>query len=316
MVRDAVGLNRPGRVRIALPAAFVRSTLDREGPRAEPWLHALPDRVTALCRRWGLLPDGPVMHGYVGVVIPVRRGEEALALKVSWIDRSSEHEALALQAWNGAGAVRLLDADPHEGALLLERLDSTRTLLDLPLPEALEVAGALLRRLAIPSPPGVRTVAQEVEELRHDLPSRWEATGRPFPRPTLDRVLELADPAEAGLGLLVNQDLHYENVLAGEREPWLVIDPKPLAGPPEFGVAPLLWNRFAELGGADGVDARLRHLVRAAELDPDQAWRWSTVRIADAWIWSLEEGMEDDAARFARLLEWLLAVRSDADAGR
>jgi hypothetical protein len=30
--------------------------------------------------------------------------------------------------------------------------------------------------------------------------------------------------------VLLNQDLHFGNVLAAEREPWLVIDPKPLAG--------------------------------------------------------------------------------------
>ncbi|MGW4483521.1 aminoglycoside phosphotransferase family protein [Amycolatopsis sp. NPDC004368] len=44
----------------------------------------------------------------------------------------------------------------------------------------------------------------------------------------------------------VNEDLHYENVLAGQREPWLVIDPKPIAGDLEYGVFSLLWNRFDE----------------------------------------------------------------------
>ena len=32
-----------------------------------------------------------------------------------------------------------------------------------------------------------------------------------------------------GEQVLVNQDLHGDNVLAAQREPWLLIDPKPLA---------------------------------------------------------------------------------------
>ena len=38
-------------------------------------------------------------------------------------------------------------------------------------------------------------------------------------------------------------------MLAGDREPWLVIDPKPMSGDPHYEVAPMLWNRFEELAG-------------------------------------------------------------------
>ena len=46
--------------------------------------------------------------------------------------------------------------------------------------------------------------------------------------------------------MLVNQDLHADNILSATREPWLVIDPKPLAGEREFGVAAIV--RGGELG--------------------------------------------------------------------
>jgi streptomycin 6-kinase len=42
---------------------------------------------------------------------------------------------------------------------------------------------------------------------------------------------------------LLHWDLHYENVLAGEREPWLAIDPEPLAGDPGFDLWPALDSR-------------------------------------------------------------------------
>ena len=78
----------------------------------------------------------------------------------------------------------------------------------------------------------------------------------------------------------MNEDLHFQNVLAGTREPWLVIDPKPLAGDLEWGVIPLFWNRFTEstlderfalivasqrAGRREG--ARLDARTRRAELD-------------------------------------------------
>ncbi len=41
-------------------------------------------------------------------------------------------------------------------------------------------------------------------------------------------------PATATEERLLCTDLHAENVLAAEREPWLVIDPKPFVGDPTY----------------------------------------------------------------------------------
>ena len=67
--------------------------------------------------------------------------------------------------------------------------------------------------------------------------------------------------------MLVHQDLHGDNVLAAQREPWLVIDPKPLAGEREFAVAPIV--RSAELGHSKrDVLYRLDRLCRRARPRP------------------------------------------------
>src|SRR5690606_10428198 len=71
---------------------------------------------------------------------------------------------------------------------------------------------------------------------------------------------------------LLHWDLHYDNVLAGEREPWLAIDPKPLAGDPGFDLLPALDNRWDDVvAGGDVRRAVLRRfdlLVEALGLDP------------------------------------------------
>src|SRR3954449_8312960 len=143
---------------ITVPEAFATATVAREGDTGRAWIAALPELVETLCQRWGLTVDSAPMHGYLGVVVPVTRGDETCVLKVSWIDESNRDEAIALSAWDGQGAVRLYEADVSLGAMVLERLEFTRTLNEVEIAEALYIAGQLHRRLAIPDPGGLRSV--------------------------------------------------------------------------------------------------------------------------------------------------------------
>ncbi|HKN96773.1 MAG TPA: aminoglycoside phosphotransferase family protein, partial [Pseudonocardiaceae bacterium] len=87
----------------------------------------------------------------------------------------------------------------------------------------------------------------------------------------------------------------------GTREPWLVIDPKPLVGDPEFGVIPLLWNRYEESGGAQGIAARIARIVDAAGLDPEKARAWTLVRAVRNWLGALDDGGFPDAGMLAEI---------------
>ena len=99
----------------------------------------------------------------------------------------------------------------------------------------------------------------------------------------------MTDPASTGT--MIHGDLHYENVLAGDREPWLVIDPKPVSGDPHYEVAPMLWNRYDELAGdlRDGLRRRFHTLVDAAGLDEHRARDWVVVRMVHNALWALQD---------------------------
>lgn len=292
---------------ITVPDDFAAATVGREGEAGRRWIDGLPTLVQALCERWSLVVDGPVMHGYLGLVVPVRSSDELAVLKVSWIDESTADEAIALTAWAGRGAVRVFKADQSLGALVLERLDARRSLNDVAVAEAVRIAGRLLRRLAIPAPDGVRSLSTVANALARNLPERWERYGRPMPR----RVVEQACGAASELGpssgkLLVNYDLSYTDVLASTREPWLAVDPKVVAGDPEYGPAPLLWCRFDEIEAHAGLERCFRALCAAADLDLDLARRWTLVRCVDYWLWELSVGWKDDPARCASIINWLV----------
>jgi streptomycin 6-kinase len=190
--------------------------------------------------------------------------------------------------------------------MLLERLDSRRSLMDVDVEEALMVAGRLLRRLSVPAPEGVPQLQAMAEELSESFAERWEELGRPMPRELVERAGALArELGPSAGGLLVNYDLHYANVLAGERAPWLVVDPKVVAGDPEFGIAQLLWRRMEEMEGRGGLDRQLEIVTEAAGLDPQLARLWTLVRRVDDWLWGLSVGLTEDPKRCRKITDWL-----------
>jgi streptomycin 6-kinase len=275
---------------IELPAAF-RAYAARSESFAR-FLDELPRRVGELVDEWRLAPDGAPMHGFCSLVLPVRAPDGVSAvLKVALPEEESEHEHLALRHWHGRGAVRLLRADPRRSAMLLERLH-TRDLSDLWDLEACEVVAGLYAQLHVPAPPRLRPLTAYV--------ARWSAelAGLPRSAPVPRRLVEQAsslgrafagDPAS--VGTMIHGDLHYANVLAADREPWLAIDPKPMSGDPHYEVAPMLWNRWPELTGdvRGGVRRRFHAMVDAARLDEDRARDWVVVRMVHNAMWRLAD---------------------------
>ena len=301
-----------------LPDSFV--ALAANGPDWAAWLDRLPGLVRDLLEEWSLTPDGEATHGNTAVVVPVRTAEgEAAVLKVGWPHWEAEHEALALQTWGGRGAVRLLRADPKRFALLLERLHA-EDLSELWDVQACEIVGGFYQRLHVPAPPQLRTLSAQAARWASEL---GESERRlPVPPRMVEQARAIArDFAadEATDGKLIHTDLHFANVLRhsvleGDREEWLVIDPKPLSGDPHYELAPMLWNRFEEYAGRirDGVRDRFFALVDAAELDEDRARAWAVLRLVVNVKGELEDNQAPDKAGPDK--EWITAMISVAKA--
>lgn len=260
----------------------------RASEEGRAWLDALPGLFEGAVRRWSLRPGDPFPYAYASLAVPAALpdGTEAV-LKLAFPHREGEHEADALRRWAGSGAVRLLDDDPATGALLLERCRPGRPLAESA-DDALDVITGLLSRTWVPAGQPFRTLAAETEWWAGYLERRWAETGRAFPRLLLEAALEALRflPGTQGPLVLVNQDLHAGNVLSAEREPWLVIDPKPLVGEREFGVAPVVRDRALGAGRRD-VLGRLERLCSELALDGTRARAWA---LAQTVAWCFESG--------------------------
>jgi streptomycin 6-kinase len=210
------------------------------------------------------------------LVVPA--GDAVLKLNAP-ADEDAKHEPHALGFWSGDGAVRLFDRDDDRGALLLERCRPGTRLWDDRRDE-LGVVGDLLPRLwGEPSMPNeFRPLKAAVEGWAEKL----EAHPQRLERPLLEFVQDVYRTVDPSARFLANQDLHPANVLRAEREPWLVIDPKPLTGERELNGVGLLRNAVW-LGGTAGV----RHWIDALSdlgLNRDRLRGWGVAH-AVAWSW-------------------------------
>ena len=251
--------------------------------------------AAAVARDWDLRLGEPYPPGAAGFVVRAKLDDGTPAvLKLQHSHREDEQEADALERWDGDGAIRLLRRDDERHALLLERCESGTPLSEGDA-DPLAVLIGLLPRLWKDAT-GFRTLAEEAEW--------WLADGdlaRMPANPLRDAAVALLRelvPTQGEL-VLVHQDLHGDNVLAAQREPWLVIDPKPLAAEREFSVAPIV--RSFELGHSKRDTLyRFDRLCSELDLDRERARGWT---IAQTMAWSYDSAFH---TTHLETVEWLL----------
>jgi streptomycin 6-kinase len=167
--------------------------------------------------RWSLKLGEPYVQGAAGYTVRAETPDGTqVVLKLVHPHRESRHEADALDVWAGDGAVRLLDRDETGYALLLERCEPGSPLSQLGQDAALDVLIRLLPRLWIPAAEPFHTLADEAAWWYPQLPRTKLGDAA---REAIDALAHTQ-----GEQVLLHQDLHGDNVLAAQREPWLAID--------------------------------------------------------------------------------------------
>ncbi|MET9931619.1 MULTISPECIES: aminoglycoside phosphotransferase family protein [unclassified Streptomyces] len=291
---------------IHVPEELARSQAKYNGEAGRAFVAGLPRTAEEFLGRWGLRVTGPSMYGVASLVLPVERRADGApaALKMQLLDEESEGEPTGLRAWDGAGSVRLLDHDPATGTMLLERLDEARPLSSLAdAREAVRIAAGLLARLtAVPAPPGLRTLGGIAAGMLAEVPGAAARLGPEDAAVLRDCAAAVREVAGEPGDRLLHWDLHFGNVLAAGREPWLAIDPKPLAGDPGFDLLPALVDRF----DPDPDEVLWRFDVLAEVVgDRRRAVAWTLGRVLQNGLWDVEDGepsLDAEQVAVARIL--------------
>jgi streptomycin 6-kinase len=295
---------------VVVPTLLGTQITEWFGAAGEAWLEALPGKVAAVAERWNLRVhgDAPFPDGHVSWAAPALRrdGRGPAVLKIPYLDLENLHEAAALRDYAGEGAVLLYEHDAESGAMLLERLSPGTAVSDLPVEEAVDIACGILRRLRrIPPADHPYMLVESDTERWIERLDRAAREGHAFlPRELAERAARVARELIADdARMLVNSDPHLGNFLRAEREPWLMIDPKPLVGDPAFDAGFLLFDavrtdpsprRAADCAGriADGLG-----------VDLERVRGWGLVRAAENCLWETGEFAEA-CLTLAKSLAW------------
>ncbi|MFE3190249.1 aminoglycoside phosphotransferase family protein [Nocardia sp. NPDC059240] len=299
---------------ISLPPNVAESIAKYFGERGPVWLAALPGMVEERCRAWGLEIIGESFGGGThSWVAPVRRTDGSVAvLKVPVVDEENCGEATGLYCYGGEGAVRLFEYDAETGAMLLEWARPGTELLYQPgfpsLEGRAENVGKVelacrlysrLRREAVGVPDGFpelptaagmvagweRMFLEPEDEVAEVIP------GRLLER-AAERCAELAVPE--GPLLVVNRDTHLGNIVAAEREPWLLIDPKAYLGEAAFDAGFLVMIQVQSEWTPEHARAVVGRTAAALDVAPDRAQAWAFMRAMEEIVWTIEDEEPED----------------------
>ncbi|GAA0267810.1 aminoglycoside phosphotransferase family protein [Cryptosporangium japonicum] len=314
---------------IAVPPALVGSATATWGDEGRRWVAALPGLVDDVAHDWALRVGEPYVLSYHWVAPVTDAAGRRAVLKLGPPGPGHlRDEAAALRAFDGHGAVRLLAEDADRGVLLLERAepgtlardlltgdDRSRPLAarDADATAALVTVANRLHRTAAAPLPDVTTQREAFAGYLRTFSGRG-----PLPRELVERADRLFGElcSDRTRTAVVHGDLHHDNVLRAEREPWLAIDPHGLVGDPAYEAAAMLWNPDPDRRDPSLlalVPARIEQLADGLGQPVERvtAWGFAVAMLSEVWDTEGRDapGPPGRALDVARLLSRTAPVR-------
>jgi len=225
-------------------------------------------RATAeeLAREWGVPLGERITAGRFSYVASA--GDDAILKVVPVEDDGADHEADALALLQGDGAARLLRHDRARRAMLIERARPGHDASGLSEPDAIRVAVAAARRFWRPAARG-----SPFRSIGDHVPGWLDNAGDHYLVRQAKEIYATMRPSDT---TLVHGDFHHHNLLS-HRDGWVVIDPKPMVGEPEFDVPTFMWNPIGNQPTRESVERWIAAFAEAG-LDANLVRKWAIVR--------------------------------------
>ena len=296
------------------PPQRLVTALGETAQDGDDWLEKLPEAAEqAVALRELTVERVHVPGGRSSLVVLVRLADGTPAVLKLVPPRSRpQSERAALAHWGGLGAVRLLDPDASDGALLLERLHRDVSVRSLPEAKALLEAAGTLRRLWVEPPTDHRfeTVAERTGRQADAM--RAAASADAEVAPLVDAALTARDELLAGSPeevRLLHGTFRQSKVLQGDRMPWLAVGPDPVVGECAFDLARLVRDRVEDLiaspSGASTTRRRVKKLAESLDVDQERLRGWTLFRAVESGVRARRVGREQDAELLLEFAGWL-----------
>lgn len=280
---------------------FIRNIVGMKGDAGRKWLASIPERLKDYEGKWSLKVFEPFALSY-NYVAPAERADGTLAvLKLSFPEDSeftSQIEALKL--FDGNAAIRLLEEDRRNGAVLLERVMPGLTLDQLGEEEATQIAAQVAKQLWKPAVKNDALIPLEqwyqgFERLRQ----RFNGGTGPLPESIVTQGQNLFSELlkTTTTPMLIHGDFHHFNILYSEQRGWLTIDPKGVIGDPLYDTSVFLYNPFPGLLERPDVsqilETRIRIFSEAFGAKPERIIQWGIAQAVLSAVWSVEDNADD-----------------------
>ncbi|MEC0143706.1 aminoglycoside phosphotransferase family protein [Paenibacillus alginolyticus] len=302
---------------IVIPDTFIKRMHELHGEHGVAWAEALPKLIADCASRFDFSPQAPFSNlSYNFVLRATRSDGKRVVLKSSFMKGELSREVSVLRAYEGRGAIHVLDADEEWGVALLEGAEP-----GLPLSTiendvlATDNFCEVFRRLHLPPPtgslyPSMKQHFAAIERYRDRF--NYMNVDVPLPPSWVENAEECLEYliATTSENLLLHGDLHHDNILRQDEEKWAVIDPKGIVGDIHFDTIQYLLN-YEDRGGDCELVLRDRIAIMADRLglDPRRIAMWGVARGVLEACWTIEDGGTDwhrgiqITERFAKFLD-------------
>lgn len=277
-----------------LPSEFSKNIISIYGEQGKKWLANLPSLITQIEYKLGLKAEPCFANLSFNYVAPAKTADgKAVVLKLAIPNPEFKSELMALEHFNGFGAVKLIYSDLELGVMLLNRITPGICLEENSNKEQhTQIAVELLQKLHKPTTNTkyFLTLADWFLGFKK-LYTRFDGQTGPFPKTLIDHANKLSQELINSMNqqILLHGDLHYGNILYSEQEDWLAIDPKGVIGEPEFEI-PL--PRLEKDIDQKTLLNNLHQFIAVSSFDKERVTSWLFVKSVLAAWWSFEDSGE------------------------
>ena len=286
---------------IVIPDTFIERMHELHGKQGVAWAEALPGLINDCASRFDFSPEASFSNlSYNFLLRAMRSDGKPVVLKSSFMKDELSREVSVLRAYEGRGAIHVLDEDEEWGVALLESADPGTPLSTIEDDErATDIFCEVFRRLHLPAPtgslyPSMRQHFAAIERYRERLNDVNIVA--PLPESWVEKAEEclaylITTTSE---NLLLHGDLHHENILRQGEEQWAVIDPKGIIGDTHFDTIQYLLNYEDRGGDCEQVlRGRIAIMADRLGLDPRRIAMWGVARGVLEACWTIEDGGTD-----------------------